>query len=304
MKKAQTLSISSAVLVIGVLLLVLCHAASAWAQAPAAIADLYQGPGASVQAVMPSSGSIAAGHSVLRSPRSFANVGVVTLARHVSTSRIARGRSSAWGCAAFGASSAEWLTARVEVRLVTYSPVGFQVILWTSGTANYWGQTLDAGWTWVEAEDHDRSVSCEVHVRDDYGSAQGSESATIVAEDTPHVEIASDSGDSAWNGVTRRDIWYQIRRSNGAIWPFRGTVSETMTTVSNPCNIGVQTGSRQGVSAVGQFPDTYFTSTRNGPPEYCTVELEQRYTLSTSNNSVIRLNRVVYTYGHISIAEG
>lgn len=137
------------------------------------------------------------------------------------------------------------------------------------------------------------------------GMYLGTDTATVrvSAPPPPHATIASDTGDVARDGVTRRDIWYQLFRADNSIWPYGGTVNEAMTPRSNPCGLPIVTGLSGAVNPNGQYLDTYTTSTRSGPPENCRVEADQSYTLNTANNGVVRKNRIVWEYKKTTIWE-
>jgi hypothetical protein len=106
---------------------------------------------------------------------------------------------------------------------------------------------------------------------------------TLFAELTPYATVGSDTGNYPWNGLTRRDIWYQIWHSNSTAWTRGGQIMETFLVQSNPCNYEIQ----QGVGAVnssGQFLDTYYA---NITDPACAVTATQQYRLSTSAYQMI-----------------
>jgi hypothetical protein len=172
------------------------------------------------------------------------------------------------------------------------------------------GQLLDSHSAWgyspttsvhgsVTASDHDISVECYV----DGAGVSVSDSAIVPAEETPYTEIASDTGDYPWgDDATRRDIWYQIRRTNGQAWPYRGQVVEDVQPLSNPCNFQIETGQQQADSS-GRFLDTYYTSPLFKWPNNCDVVAWQFYRLSTASYNIIRTQRVTWAYMSTTIVQ-
>jgi hypothetical protein len=189
-------------------------------------------------------------------------------------------KDSLWVCEGYAASpdpsEAAWAQLWLKVDGLTVAESGF--------SANYWCATYSvSGYT--QPKDYDRIVSCEINVGTTCcGSASGSDSMTLFAELTPYVAVASDTENYIWNNVHRRDIWYQIWHANSAqAWTRRGTISETITIQSNPCEYEVQLGVGS-VNARGQFLDSYYSPMEDPA---CIVTGTQQYRLSTSGYQMI-----------------
>ncbi len=137
---------------------------------------------------------------------------------------------------------------------------------------------------WVQPTDYDRSISCEINVYTNCcGSTSADDSDTVLAELTPYTTVGSDTGNYYWNGIRRRDVWYQIWHSNSTPWDRMGTISEWFGVLSNPCNYEIQKAVGS-VNSSGQFLDTYYSAITDPA---CAVLATQEYRLSTSANQMI-----------------
>jgi len=98
----------------------------------------------------------------------------------------------------------------------------------------------------------------------------------------PYAYAASDTGNWDWQGLIRRDIWYQILNWDSSIWNYGGSVDEQFYDIVNPCGISFLEGDGATVDGVGRYLDTYYTRLNNPPRPECAYSATQRYTLDTA----------------------
>jgi hypothetical protein len=159
--------------------------------------------------------------------------------------RVVGRRLTAWGCEGFAASSVPWETATVEVRLVLYDAGNQTVLRSTTGTANYWGATDDAGWAEVDDADHERTISCEINVWDYNGTANGSQSAQIPPVPAGEPSKYTLEGEGNMSGTpsgcqsktVHYWVWrdYQVRTADHAAIPRVMKIDESFTTGNWTC---------------------------------------------------------------------
>ncbi len=137
------------------------------------------------------------------------------------------------------------------------------------------------------------AVSCYLTVINEWNGAgidQLSNQLTLAPLPIPGVVVTQDSQNVPWNGIIRRDIWYQIYYAGSEVpWQRGGSVTEEWVALTNPCEMVIAIAQApKPVSQSGQLLDTYY-SDLNGPPPRpeCAVNADQRYRLDTVYNRVI-----------------
>ena len=153
-----------------------------------------------------------------------------------------------------------------------------------SHTDTSYGYLSDAITRYVDATADDMTVNCDATFTfsGSFNQVITRQAAAVIPGLRPYAYAASDTGNQPWQGIIRRDIWYQIMNSDSTPWLFRGYVSEQFYDEVNPCGISHEMGAPYLVDEVGRYPDTYYTRLNNPPRPECAYSATQRYTLDTA----------------------
>ena len=118
----------------------------------------------------------------------------------------------------------------------------------------------------------------------------------IVRRPAPRMAVASDSGMQPFNGVHKRDVWWNVTDKNTNLqWPRGGRVTEDVTIWHNPCYLPfVKASLSTDLNSNAQFPDQYITHP-SMCSENCQVGAVQRYSLSSTWVAPVQVNDLYYS---------
>jgi len=136
----------------------------------------------------------------------------------------------------------------------------------------------------VDATVGDMTVTCDAMFTfsGSFNQVITRQASAVIPGLRPYAYAASDTGNWQWQGLIRRDIWYQILNWDSSVWHYRGSVHEQYYDIVNPCGITFEEGIGAAVDDVGRYLDTYYTRLNNPPRPECAYSATQRYTLDTA----------------------
>lgn len=151
-----------------------------------------------------------------------------------------------------------------------------------------YGYLSSAMTTFVNATVNDMTVTCDaMFTFSTFNQVIFRQTSAVVPGLRPYAYAASDTGNWGWQGLIRRDIWYQILNSDSSVWHYGGLVNEQFYNIVNPCGVTFEEGIGATVDGVGRFLDTYYTRLNNPPRPGCAYSATQRYTLDTAFNRTL-----------------